>query len=109
MLALLSLRLTMSFTRRQQLNSGALYLPGRKVAYRACPPWRKCITSTKFIPEGATRVLKAAFDIDVTCRKRTDEDKVVFHLKCPKCPLRKNVGSISLYRNEKNLEYFKLR
>ena len=101
MLALLTLRLNMSFNRRNQLSLGTLYIPGRKVNYHACPSWRRHIVATSYIPEGAMRIIKAAFDLDLTFRARPDDAKVHLDLRCPKCPFVKNVGNINLYNDSK--------
>jgi hypothetical protein len=98
MQALLSMRMQLTYKKKQRLAAGALSVMGRKIKYGAMPAWRKLFPPEQLITERQAAIFHQANVLDQQPSARCDH----LFLKCGRCEYTKNFINVTLYNSTKS-------
>ena len=95
--AILTLRMQLTYKKKQRLAAGALTVLGRKVKYGSMPAWRKKATPEQLIPEREAALFSQAAELEQLPLSSCTH----LFLKCGKCDSTKNFINRTLYNTAK--------
>ena len=95
--ATLSLRMQLTYKKKQRLAAGALNVLGRKIKYGAVPTWRKSATPEQIIPERQLAIFSQANELE----QHPPSFRTHLFLKCGKCEFTKNFINRISYNSAK--------
>ena len=97
MQAVLSMRMQLTYKKRQRLAAGALTVGCRRIKYGAMPAWRKLLSAERLIPERQEAIFDQANALDQHPQSTCEH----LFLKCGKCDYTKNVINCTIYNTPK--------
>ena len=92
MQAMLSMRMQLTYKKKQRLAAEALNTVGRKIKYGAMPAWRKLFPPEQLITERQSAIFQQAKELDHLPLSRCDRS----FLKCGSCDYTKNLINVTL-------------
>ena len=97
MQAVLSMRMQLTYKKRQRLAAGALTVGCRRIKYGAMPAWRKLLSAERLIPERQEAIFDQANALDQHPQSTCEH----LFLKCSKCDYTKNFINCTIYNTPK--------
>ena len=97
MQAVLSMRMQLTYKKKQRLAAGTLSVGCRKVRYGAMPAWRKFLSPQQLITERQGAIFYQAQELEQQAPSTCEH----LFLKCSKCDFTKNFINHTLYNTPK--------